>query len=194
MKYSLLLLLSIFFLSFGVLNYEKINNGVLNWKERQLSWQDYKIVDMGLNEHSANTKTRIKVNCNTKGDYLECSINSLFERSKSWVVKDSKSEYLLNHEQRHFDITEYYSRNLRQRLINHKFNSFNSLELELKIMYNSCDYSKDSLQDLYDYETSHSLISNSQEYWNAKIDSMLDSKKSFSNPTFNLDVKYLHKP
>jgi len=46
------------------------------------------------------------------------------------VVKSAKTDYLLNHEQRHFDIAEIFARKLRKELEEYTFNKNNLKEIE----------------------------------------------------------------
>lgn len=52
---------------------------------------------------------------------VEIEISALFHRDESWMKKEGNNEYteyVLNHEQRHFDITEIHARIFKERLDN----------------------------------------------------------------------------
>ena len=89
---------------------------------------------------------------------------------RSWVKEKTKaSDYLLNHEQYHFNITELHARLLNEYI--------EANPNESEAFYNSRLYSirfdLSSMQDQYDDETDHSVLVHKQRHWEYKIDSML---------------------
>lgn len=88
----------------------------------------------------------------------------------SWTKESTKnSDYALNHEQYHFNITELHARLLNEYI--------EANPNESKSFYNSRLYSirfdLNSMQNRYDDETDHSVIVHKQRHWEFKIDSML---------------------
>ena len=88
-----------------------------------------------------------------------------------------KNEYVLNHEQRHFDIAECYSiilNNLVDSLVNERIITYKNHDKKIdEICMHFFKFNYYPIQDLYDLETNHSLDTMSQTKWNNIIDSML---------------------
>lgn len=88
----------------------------------------------------------------------------------SWVKETTKtSDYALNHEQYHFNITELHARQMNQHIDEYPNESKNFYEGKLW----SVHYSLRKMQNQYDDESNHSLIVDKQRHWEFKIDSML---------------------
>lgn len=133
------------------------------------------------------------------------SAHAVFYPGTSWVrpsfsqkPADSASVWLLNHEQRHFDISEVYSRRLNTRLcslvaptvkppctggISHTFTcaqwagcmqQVQELDDRLHEAVVSASNDLDQKQDAYDSDTNHSRNETQQKKWNDKIDGWLD--------------------
>ncbi|WP_246282048.1 CFI-box-CTERM domain-containing protein [Nitrosopumilus ureiphilus] len=108
-----------------------------------------------------------------------------FYPTDSWVKEDAKNsknnQYLLNHEQRHLDITEIQARGFEHDLLGKTFSCpdgvFDSEKIN-KITVQIFQTYVDGMTDmnaLYDDETGHSTNKNKQEDWNLKIDCMLQN-------------------
>ena len=97
----------------------------------------------------------------------------------SWTKESTKdSDYALNHEQYHFNITE-----LHARLLNEYINDNpNESELTYNLRLNSLWLDLSSMQEQYDDETDHSVIVHKQRLWEFKIDSMLSRHSADSGP------------
>ncbi|MBC3541324.1 hypothetical protein ACFSC6_14910 [Rufibacter sediminis] len=93
-------------------------------------------------------------------------------RSLSKVLPDARTEYTLNHEQRHFDILKLVSEHYKQRLRPEKL-TLEDYESIIKYQYLEALWEMDRLQKQYDGETNHGLNRMAQEKWNQKIDQEL---------------------
>lgn len=93
-----------------------------------------------------------------------------FSKLNSWKIK--QSDYLLVHEQHHFDITFIYTQLFIQRLRQANFTYINYESL-MNNIYNEVqdEWNKEEVQ--YDLETHHSEIVSKQQEWNSKIDNEL---------------------
>jgi hypothetical protein len=107
---------------------------------------------------------------------------ALFDKTKSWAKDSEKSDALLNHEQRHFDIAHVFAEGLDKELAAiqvagvevtaknaHALSSqlFNQAVKELYTAYKS---GAEAAQKQYDTDTNHSLIQAQQDIWNAALD------------------------
>ena len=72
-------------------------------------------------------------------------------------------EYLLAHEQLHFDISELHARKLRKAL--NEYEIGRSIRQDLKSLYNRIESERVSMQNRFDKETSHSENREEEMRW-----------------------------
>ncbi|WNH12820.1 hypothetical protein [Thalassobellus suaedae] len=94
-------------------------------------------------------------------------VRNLFYNHGSWVLPKGKTDYVLRHEQIHFDITEIYTRILRKALIDANITTNNSNRAQLIFESIKNDWQK--RQEDYDYKTQHGLKKETQEEWEAIV-------------------------
>lgn len=174
-KYIYLLLV---LLSIQVSNKSKL----IIWRESEkLTYDDFKGKPPALIYHNegavATTSLIMKDITGYTGSNIVINIYAVFDYEKSWISDNNKNEKVLNHEQRHFDITEYYARKLRSEI-----KELTGINLLMQKNINEYDI----MQDLYDGETNHGNDSISQQYWNQIVDSLLTSMKEFSSTEVHL--------
>lgn len=135
------------------------------WKD--LTWEDFKGVPVIFTGWGA----AISSNIYTKYDSAEKTYvaYSLMNHQKSWKkLSYAGSEYTLNHEQYHFNLTESYAR-----LLNAKIKLDSLGEEKVKSELTSLRKQLNYMQDLYDEEADHGSNKDMQRYWEFKIDSMM---------------------
>lgn len=91
-----------------------------------------------------------------------------------------KTDYILAHEQGHFDITEIFARKLNEALQNYQFNR-KSLKRDIGQIYQSIVRQKEEYQKAYDAETDHSRKRKLQYDWLEKIEDLLEETEPYSN-------------
>jgi len=143
--------------------------------------------DKVIEEHGRRTVSHIEMDAycfhqisfvsRYAGDSITFEIKTMFDKSKSW--KNTNSEYILNHEQRHFDLGEVYARKFRKYLYD-SVNTYNEA-LQNK-MFNRFLVEDNESQRLYDSVSNHSINQNGQLEWNSRIDSLLNAYADFANP------------
>lgn len=156
-------LLLLFFVTLSTTQSEKIS-----WKENQrLKWTDFQGKPDKNNPFAATTVTGIhfKYSYSVKGDSSEFdfSVESFFDRKKSWYKKDRVNTHVLQHEQTHFDITELHARKLRKILNEATFSSNPKQEMEQ--LYLQIEEERQTMQNRYDMETNHSQIHEQEFQW-----------------------------
>jgi hypothetical protein len=150
------------------------------WNEnRKLEWSDFKGKPKKASPNEALTDSGMSIELKCDGTSAEAVIKCFFSPSKSWT-KSTDSDYLLAHEQLHFDITELFVRKLRQKLDKHK-GDCEALSKNIDAYYNSNYREFVAYQDRYDSESKHSLNKEKQAYWEAKIQRELDELKAYSS-------------
>jgi hypothetical protein len=151
---------------------------LLKWSEtRKLTWDDYKATPDSASEFAASTTTYLEIEYTFMTDGFRFKIKSSFSKANSWGFK--KTNYILRHEQGHFDIAEIFARKLYQQMKQYKFNSKSCKEDTQKI-YNTIVDEKAKMQDDYDRETNHSINKEKQKEWLKAIGKMLEDYKDFS--------------
>lgn len=137
-------------------------------KYRELKWSDFKKVST-LIDASAVCQTGIEFSYEISNSGTVFNCISVFYPSESYVIKGKETDWMLNHEQRHFDITKYWASVLQKRLELLDNPTENSIQREFLIV----KFEWEQMQDIYDLETSHSIDSVNQIKWDYKIDCLL---------------------
>ena len=168
LKYFLLLFLLPSFSLFGQNNEEEL----LEWSAtRRLNWSDYKARPNPNSDAVATTTTVLAVEYNFNNRQFGYSIKSRFSKTRSWG--SHKTDYILSHEQGHFDIAEVFARKLNKNLSEYTFNK-KTYQKDLKKIYEDITEEKEETQNDYDKETKHSINKNKQAEWLKKIGVMLE--------------------
>lgn len=156
----------------------------LAWEnDRLLSWTDFKAAPKENIPYSANTNSGLSYSWNystaTGEAILEHEVHSNFYPNLSWVKAIHNKEYLLAHEQLHFDITELHARKLRLKLDNYEIGR--TVRQDLKAIYNKVEAERVAMQNLFDKETSHSENQSEEMRWREFIAKELDKLSEYSN-------------
>jgi len=105
---------------------------------------------------------------------LVINVNCNFSKKDSWVKKGNNTPYILNHEQKHFDIAYFHTLLFIQKLQAATFTNNNYAAVIEKI-YKEAATDMGVMQSQYDAETSHSRIAEKQQLWDEKISDQLVS-------------------
>jgi hypothetical protein len=103
---------------------------------------------------------------------ISVTVYCYFSKQKSWVIKGRESDYALNHEQHHFDVTWIVANSFFQKLKAAKFTWNNYNQLLDKIYIDSMN-ELEKMQNKYDGETRNGRLTNEQASWNKKITEQL---------------------
>ncbi len=160
---------------------------VLWVQNRKLAWKDFK----GKNNNSfdskkAETTTIIMIDTSfyDKNNIPKYKISCYFLPYKSWTI--TSEEFVLEHEQVHFDIGELYARKIRK-----SFDSLNrSKEIDFKIyeqIFNYYDIECGKYNELYDSEV-YSIEENGRVYfdkaqqviWIERVSKELEELKKYN--------------
>lgn len=146
----------------------------IEWNEnRKLTIEDFKgKVPANQGERAATTATGIKYSYSQDNKKIEVLTYAYFDAQKSWIDKSKYTAQLLNHEQRHFDISEIYHRKLKKAInqeLKKSKNPQNIIAKRFKEIYGQSV----NLQSLYDRETDYGRNIEKQKEYDAKIDAML---------------------
>lgn len=150
------------------------------WNEnRKLNWSDYQGKAINNAAEVAMTASSVEFSYYTKNNQIGWTVTAKYFPKLSWSKKNLESDYILKHEQLHFDITELYARLFRKRL---KENVKSARDITLlrsigkTIMKEWAEEEND-----YDNETKHSTDEQKQAEWNLNVQERLDALKEFAS-------------
>jgi hypothetical protein len=150
---------------------------LINWSDAtRLNWADYKGRADRSSGAAASTATYLGIDYNFSPKGLTYKITCSFSKTKSWGLH--KSEYILSHEQAHFDIAEIYARTLNKKMAAYKFNP-DTYKEDLRKIYEEVLEQKDALQNKYDEETNHSINKEKQLEWLKAVQILLTGLESY---------------
>ena len=168
------LLLSLSLSSFSQIKDEEL----ISWGEgKKLTWADYKGKAKPDTDAAASTATYLGIEYNFNSKGFGYKITCSFSKTKSWGLH--KTDYILAHEQGHFDIAEIFARKLNMKMSDYKFDKDN-FKTDLRKIYESITAEKEEMQNEYDRETNHSIIKDKQTEWLNKIEQLLREYKIFA--------------
>ena len=144
----------------------------ISWKENKpLKWSDFKASADKASAYTATANTGIshKFSITGKGifDKNSSRVTANFYPNLSWYKPNLIDEYTLQHEQAHFDISEFHARLLRKAIAEYHFtrNSKN----EITRIYKKIEASRKAMQIRFDTETDHSQNREKEKYWESFI-------------------------
>ncbi|MDR5590762.1 DUF922 domain-containing protein [Christiangramia sp. SM2212] len=140
----------------------------IKWHEnRQLSWEDFKAEPDNSIAYSANTNSGIGYSWNYSTasgiPEFQHEVYTNFYPNLSWVKDIQNEEYLLAHEQLHFDISELHARKLRKILESYEIGR--NIRQDLKRLYNVVESDRVAMQNRFDKETAHSENKTAELKW-----------------------------
>lgn len=161
----------------------------LAWSNNYLTWSNFTRTDFLENDYVANIDSEIYAPEEIPSSNFE--IYAYMNPSNSFKLHDSMiNEYVLKHEQYHFNITEYHARLLRKALVaTGRQNLTSEIYDSLFHVYND---RKELMQFNYDSITDHSVNQEDQRYWELKLDDLFRQTSYYENK--NLDDYYYYNP
>lgn len=154
------------------------NEELLEWSgSRKLTWKDYTARPDPGSDAAASTTSYLAIEYNISSNSFGYKIKSRFSKTRSWGIH--KTDYILSHEQGHFDIAEIFARKLNKKMSEYKFNK-RTYQQELNKIYQDILDEKEKVQNDYDKQTNHSINKEKQAEWLKKIENMLKEYKDFA--------------
>ncbi len=162
--------------------------GFILWKDGlKLTWEDFQGKPQKGHFASALSRITFSIKIRSEGNELFVFIEPSFDPRQSWVKQDHKTDFLLEHEQKHFDIYELNARKFRKELKSKNLTRSN-VEKTVNKLVDKYTKLNNSSQKKYDKSTNHSLKKEKQLQWNSKIDSELKELKAYSEPSFTVRI------
>lgn len=150
---------------------------------RSLEWSDYKNSPDMNSWHSASSQCGFNIEYETRADSLFVKVFAYFDKSKSWVKTEKKSDALLSHEQGHFDIAELFARKMRNEMKGMTLHKSN-FEKVIRSVFQTNMTSYSIYQDNYDEATSFSSNLRAQDEWLIKIQNSLEAYSNCQDESF----------
>lgn len=154
------------------------------WSENQkLVWDNFKSKTNNLGgstvvaythcgwEYSATTSSDLKVP-------VKIAIQTVFNENKSWKDVKRINDYVLLHEQKHFDIAEIHARKLRKE-VSEKIKTTANYNKFFKTIYAKIASEYKEFQTDYDRITEHGMNKEKQAEYNILITEELNNLKNF---------------
>ncbi len=156
------------------------DKSLIDWNiNRHLVWDDFKAAPDTNSRNAALTTSAIQFNFTYDGHNLNYTITCQFDKNKSWGKV--KTDYILSHEQGHFDITEIYARKLNKSMKEYSVGNVKSLNKDLNKIYQTTMHELNRYQDVYDGETNFSINKEKQAEWLEKISKELKDLNDYAN-------------
>ena len=163
---------------------QSMPKNVILWdSERLLEWSDFKGNPAYLyGSQAASVMSGIEMTVDFSESYTQCVVKvvAYMEPKKSAKRKESSGEFLLKHEQLHFDITEWYARKMRKEISELRV-PLNKIGKECTKIFTRLNRDLSNQQKAYDRETNHSINKLEQEKWNKKVANALKELEEFKN-------------
>ena len=151
---------------------------LIKWDEnRRLTWDDFKAEPLKIGSTAAMTTTHLGFSYNFANGKITYKIDCWFEKNRSWGLV--KNDWILKHEQGHFDIAEIFARQLNKSVSEYQYNK-TTFQKDLSDIYKSVVDGKEKFQQQYDDETDYSRNKPKQEEWIKKIESELKQNNSWA--------------
>ncbi|MBC7862358.1 MAG: hypothetical protein IAF38_05235 [Bacteroidia bacterium] len=154
----------------------------------KLTWKDFTGKVPEHAEHDAFTVYNIKVKTAPKADSAYITLFAWFDKKASWVKKGKNTDYLLSHEQFHFNIAEWFARKTRANLKSEKFTAKN-INKRLGEIVNANHAEMEKTRANYDLETNHSQVKVKQDEWEKKITAQIELLKVVSDTLVKIKLQ-----
>lgn len=154
-------------------------DNMIEWSSsRKLTWSDFQGKPDPTSTNAALTNSSIKAEFGYDNKKLTHSIQCRFNKNLSWGR--IRNEYILNHEQGHFDLSEGYARILHRDLETYAFNS-KTVGDDINKIYQNVMKQHVQAQQQYDLESNHSLDTAAQRKWDHRIFSLLKENQQYAD-------------
>jgi hypothetical protein len=145
---------------------------------RKLTWNDFKSSPDNTSTNAALTSSKITFKYSYDSEKgFSFTIGCLFEKNNSWGR--IKTDYILAHEQGHFDIAEIYARKLNKTLKAYSFTPAKA-QKEVPAIYEKIMKEQAAMQNQYDNESDFSRDRAQQAAWSEKINRELAKLSEYS--------------
>ncbi len=144
----------------------------IEWSyDYQLQWSDFKATTASGTGFIASTSSGISYSYSYREVNGKKNIKVIvacnFYPQKSWYSKNDASDYVLKHEQTHFDISELYKRIFNKRIDETQFS--NHMKKELEALFYQTEDDRVKMQRKFDSESDHSKNKEKELDWETYV-------------------------
>ncbi len=164
-------------------------NESIRWdSKRPLTWDDFKGKPENGSPYKAMTMSEINIELKTEGDSIQFNVINTFIQNISWT-KENNSDYLLKHEQLHFNITEIFARKLRKSIAKSGPYQVKTIQKKINEIRSKVFGESKEFQAKYDQETKHSEDKDMQKKWEKVITYELSFLEDWSSSAVSAKIK-----
>ncbi len=167
-------MLARFFLVFVLCVTNSVNDEVaMQWNaSKKLSWSDFKgpveiDTDAVAVTASGITFSYVVEQADGRNTSFDGQVNAFFYPEKSWYIKEKGNDYILAHEQLHFDITELHARLFRYHMA--QLEASQNIKAKLDKIHKDITTDLYKMQQTYDTESQNSINKEAQAKWEAYV-------------------------
>ena len=163
-------------ISFTDYSEKKEGDSIYYAVKRPLTWDDFKASVVTGSKFDAEAfpgfgyEERADVAMGTIN--VRIAVKVYLPKSAGWVKSGSRTDYALNHEQRHFDIVKIVAEHFKKKLAAEHL-PVSNFEGPINVEYLESLREMNRLQKEYDNETKHGSDQTAQLSWNERIDKEL---------------------
>jgi hypothetical protein len=176
------------FCSFQII---ELDNLIFWDQKRVLDWGDFRVkyqLSKAESNIIAKTSCYLRGRIYIEGNILHFQIRTVLHKNESWVKNNYKVDYVLQHEQGHYDIAEINCRKFRKAVTQFQFTNL-GYRHELDSIRSIYDSILEEQQGLYDLETNHANNGVRQREWSNRINQELVQWQEYSNPNIDFIFK-----
>lgn len=153
------------------------------WSDtKTLTWADFQGIPSAGDDFVASTNSGVSfsysISFNKGKKEFSFTVESHFYPELSWFRKGQVNDYILGHEQTHFDISELHARILKQRLSEATFTG--AIKEEIQIIYEKTEQQRRDMQNQFDAETVHSKVRKKEIEWEKFVADQLKRYKRWN--------------
>ncbi len=156
--------------------FAKAKDTILHLPKNQLQWTDFKappvMTEQSVAKSSVGFKYDADIAQSDEAITIRVSVSAFFIKTKSWKKPADANNYILQHEQRHFDLARYGAQLFASAIATKKMN-LNNFDKTLQNTYSEAWQQYVKLQQQYDQDSNHSINEPQQLMWNTNIDNYL---------------------
>jgi hypothetical protein len=153
---------------------------------RKLTWSDYKARPVAASRIASLTNLSFVHSWHVEDNMLIAQVICIFNPCQSWT-KNNQSALLLEHEQLHFDIAEYFRRVYNKRISHERYTPTTLPLITLKT-YIDIQLECARMQDAYDEEAAHGLNQSKQSEWGARVGKLLASVDEYDKVEMRVNL------
>ncbi len=162
-----------------------LKDRTMSWKEtRNLKWSDFQGEAQYNTTAAAVTASGITFSYSVRTSdgsivSFNANVEAHFYPDNSWYIPERCNDYILKHEQLHFDITELFVRIFRSRMSQLKVTQ--NVKRDLDRIHREVNQELNEMQEAYDTQSDHSRNKESQAKWNAYVAEHLKKFEAFKS-------------